>query len=259
MDPEPPAMELYLHTSPEFAMKRLLCRGLQAIYQITPVFRQGERGPLHNPEFAMAEWYRAGWGYQELMAEAEEIIREVVGPSVLFQGREVLLQPPLRRLPVREALERAGVEWDSFSGLPAFEWRERFYREYVSKLDPWLRGQGALFLTDFPAPLALLARGKPENQDLAERFELIVAGLALMNGCTELADPAEIRQRFEEDRQARDRRGRRVPPLPQAFLHDLETLGLPYCAGLALGLDRLAMIATGKENIRQVQAFDFSP
>ena len=256
MEPTPAGRDLHLHTSPEFAMKRLLCRGSGPIFQIGPVFRQGELGPLHAPEFCMAEWYRPGWTCRELTAEVEEIVAEAVEGKVVARGREIILAPPFPRVSLAEAFAAAGVDAEKLRGADERGAREKFYRAYVDRLDPWLAGQGALFLTDFPPALAMLAQLAPDGRT-AERFELLIAGIELANGATELTDPAEYRRRFETDRSARAATGKSVTPLPEAFLHDLDQLGLPPCAGVALGLDRLAMLAAGVNRVDQVQAFPF--
>jgi lysyl-tRNA synthetase class 2 len=316
MEPDPPGREMYLAPSPEFAMKRLLCRGLDAIYQIGPVFRQGESGPLHSPEFFMAEWYRAGWTYRELMEEVEAVVVETVGDRVTVNGAEINLAPPLARISVAEAMKRSGIDAAAWIGLGPAEWIARFHEAFVDRLEPWLKQQGAVFLVDFPASLALLSRLQEntnsggagaltrashallsrlqentnsggagaltrashallsrlqENTNsggagaltrasnaIAERFELIIAGVEIANGCTELIDPAEHRRRFAADQELRRMRGQKVYPLPEEFLRDLETLGLPPCAGVALGVDRLAMIAAGAKRIEEVQAFPFA-
>jgi len=258
MEPDPPGREMYLHTSPEFAMKRLLCRGLGAIYQIGPVFRQGESGPLHSPEFTMAEWYRAGWTYRELMQEVEAVIAQTLGDRVTVGGKDIHLTPPLPRVSVAEAMKEAGVDPGPWRGTGPGEWLDRFHDAFVARVEPWLAGKGAVFLTDFPAPAALLGKMKDDDPFTAERFELIIAGVEIANGCTELTDPAEHRLRFQAEQELRRRRGKKVFPLPEAFLHDLDSLGLPPCAGVALGVDRLAMIAAGAGRIEQVQAFGFA-
>ena len=258
MEPAP-ATTLYLHTSPEFAMKRLLCRGAGPIFSVGPAFRQGECGPLHSPEFCMAEWYRPGWGSEELMTEVEELVIDVTDGRVMADGREVRLAPPFPRVTMDEAFAAAGIDPRSrefIRGSDEREVREEFYRAYVDRVEPWLAGQGAVFLTDFPPALAMLARLAPDGRT-AERFELIVAGVELANGATELTDPAEYRRRFAIDQAARAAGAKPASPLPDAFLNDLENLGLPPCAGVALGVDRLAMLAMGASRVDEVQAFPF--
>ena len=252
LDPAVPAGAFFLHTSPEFAMKRLLVQGLTAIFQITKVFRQGELSPLHQPEFTLAEWYRVGFSYQELMDEVEALARELLGDSLNYQGRTFDLAQPFRRSTVAEAFQEA-ANHDLLSE-PFSE--GKFFRLMVEKVDPWLAAQGPVFLYDYPAEQAILARKKPSDSRLAERFELFLAGLELGNGFSELTDPVEQRARFQADREKR--RQRRLPlyPLPEAFLQALDQ-GLPECAGAALGVDRLAMLQTDARDIREVVAFPF--
>jgi lysyl-tRNA synthetase class 2 len=258
MEPDPPARNLLLHTSPEFAMKRLLCRGEKAVYQVCQVFRQGESGPLHSPEFTMAEWYRAGITYLELMEEVEQVVAETIGPRARVRAREMDISPPFPRVTVSHAFHEAGVDMEAWESLADTEWRERYYAAYVERVEPWLEKKGPVFLIDYPARVAILSRLKPENPELAERFELIVAGVEIANGCTELTDPEEHERRLALDREVRRARGGPDLPAPRAFLADLKKSGLPPCAGVALGVDRLAMIATGAERIDQVQAFPFA-
>lgn len=250
--------KLYLHTSPEFDMKRLICRGMKDIYQVGPVFRQGELGDIHSPEFTMAEWYRPGWNWIELMEELESLIVELLGSSIFFRGRSIKLEPPLPRVNVTKALQEAGVNTSKWEGLDPPHYAEAFYQAFVDQLQPWLDLKDALFLTGFPAPLALLAALQEEEPWLSERFELIIAGLELANGCTELVDPEEHKRRFEQDNAIRERLGKSPLPFPQRLYDDIRKFGMPPCAGVALGVDRLAMIATGAEKIEQVQALPFA-
>ena len=252
LDPSVPAGAYYLHTSPEFAMKRLLVQGLTAVFQICKAFRQGELSPLHQPEFTIAEWYRVGWTYQELMDEIEGLARELLGPVLVYQGRSYDLKGKFRRVTVAEAFRQA-ADYDLLgSGFS----EERFFRLMVEKVEPWLIAQGPVFLYDYPAEQAILARKKSSDPRLAERFELYLAGIELCNGWSELTDPAEQRSRFQADLLQRRNRGLPLYPLPEAFLSALEQ-GLPPCAGVALGVNRLAMLKTDSANIREVLAFSF--
>lgn len=252
LDRTVPAAAFYLHTSPELAMKRLLVQGMKAIFQITKVFRQGELSPLHQPEFTLAEWYRVGWTYQELMDEVESLIRELLGDSLKYQGRTFDLAKPFPRVSVAAAFQQAaGVD---LFGAPFSE--EDYFRLMVEKVDPWLAGQGPVFLYDYPAAQAILARRKSSAPEVAERFELFLAGLELANGFSELTDAAEQRRRFQADLEKRRRRGLPLYPWPEAFLRALDQ-GLPECAGVALGVDRLAMLFTDSRELTEVLAFSF--
>lgn len=248
---------LYLHTSPEFAMKRLLCRDMKKIYQLGPAFRQGELGPLHTPEFTIAEWYQAGWTWSELMQETEKIVCDLLEGTAIVRAKKINLSPPLPRIAVDEAFRQVGVDLSRWDRLDHQQYRENFERAYLDKLEPWLEKQGALFLTRFPEPLALLAKLEPGPEPTAERFELIVGGIELANGCSELTDPDENLDRINRDLEARRRLGKAAPPPPRAFINDLKSPGLPECAGAALGVERLAMIALGADTIEQVQALPF--
>ena len=206
----------------------------------------------------MAEWYRTGWTYLELMQELESIVKEVIGDKVRVAGKDLAMTPPFSRITVAEAMARAGADLSDWENLSPKEWQERFHRAFTEKLEPWLADQGALFLTDFPARAALLARTRPDDPGLAERFELIIAGFEIANGCTELIDPQEHRRRMQRDREIRRQNNKTDRQLPPAFIADLESPGLPECAGVALGVERLAMIATGASRIEEVQAFPFA-
>ncbi len=258
MEPRVEEGNLYLHTSPEFAMKRLLSRGMKNIYQIGPVFRQGELGPLHSPEFTMAEWYHNGWTWTELMHEVEQVIIELVGKSLSFRDRTVELAPPFPRISVLDAMEEKGVNTAQWDKLSDPDYAEAFYRAYVDALQPWLDQNNALFLVDFPQQNALLSRLQPHRPELAERFELIISGVELANGCTELTDPAEHKKRFEKENAIRQKLGKDPLPFPERLFRDIQKFGMPPCAGVALGVDRLAMLYTAAENIEQVQAHGFA-
>ena len=257
---------LWLQTSPEYAMKRLLAAGSGPIYQLARAFRDGEAGRRHNPEFTLLEWYRPGWDHHRLMEEVEELLRAVLPADRVPSG-------PGERLTYAEAFRRhAGV--DPFdSPIPALAEAAREHGEggvpdLGDDRDAWLelllgtvveRRLGhdrPTFVHDFPASQAALARIRRDEGEppVAERFELFVHGVELANGFHELTDPAEQRRRFERDLAARRERGLPEPPVDERFLAALEH-GLPACAGVALGVDRLAMLAAGTDSIQDVIAF----
>ncbi len=243
----------WLVTSPEYQMKRLLADGWERIYQVGPCFRRGETGPRHNPEFTMLEWYRAHAGVADVMRDTEQLLAMVTGGSVRLGERVIDVRPPLERLPVCDAFARfAG--WQENETIGAAERDEdRYFRALVEKVEPALeRLEHAVFLVDFPVSQASLARKKPEDARLAERFELYVAGIELCNGFGELIDPAEQRARLERDRATRRERGLPVYPLDERFLEALARV--PPSGGNALGLDRLAAIACGTTEIADVMA-----
>ncbi|HXN31172.1 MAG TPA: EF-P lysine aminoacylase EpmA [Polyangiaceae bacterium] len=244
----------WLITSPEYQMKRLLADGWERIYQVAPCFRRGETGARHNPEFTMLEWYRAHAGMDDVMRDTEQLVAAVTGGSVRVGDRVIDLRPPLERMAVCDAFARfAG--WREDETLRAAESdEERYFRAFVEKVEPALeRIEDGVFLVDFPAAQASLARKKPTDIRLAERFELHVAGVELCNGFGELVDPAEQRARLERDQSARRARGMPVYPIDERFLEALA--GVPPSGGNALGLDRLAALACGTTEIAAVIAF----
>lgn len=261
----PHGQTLYLHSSPEFPMKRLLAAGSGSIYQVCKVFRDGEAGRRHNPEFTLLEWYRIGFDHHRLMDETGELVMELLASSLSLQAPE--------RLTYREAFQRhAGL--DPFAAsVDEFGQAARMHgisvsSEMVSENnpDPWRDlllthavepklGQGRLtFIYDYPASQAALARIQPGNPPLAARFELYLNGIELANGFHELADADEQRARFERQRHTREAAGMPAVPVDERLLAALAH-GLPDCAGVALGFDRLVMLAGGARAIDEVLAF----
>lgn len=254
----------WLQTSPEFAMKRLLCAGSGAIFQIAPVFRREEAGRHHNPEFRLLEWYRPGWDHQRLMDEVQALLHALgVGPGSDFARcsyREAFVEhagfDPFVE-PVRRLRERAHD-----GEVPAVELGCR-EEDRDAWLDLWMShrvgprlGVGVpAFVFDFPASQAALSRIRPDDPPVAERFELFWQGIELANGFHELGDAAEQRHRFEADQAWRRAQGRVVPPLDDHLLDALAS-GLPNCAGVALGLDRLLMLMLGLSTLAQSLSFD---
>lgn len=255
------ARELYLHTSPEYPMKRLLAAGIGSIYQLCRVFRDDERGRWHHPEFTMLEWYRTGFDHHALIDEVEALVRTLLPTETLA---------PTERLTYREAFVRhAGI--DPFT-IETGALRARVAIEAPGLEGPdedrdfWLHallahaveprlGQGCLtFLYDYPASQAALARVRDGAPPLAERFELYWQGVELANGFHELADVAEQRRRFAADRDQRQISGLAPVAADERFLAALEA-GLPDCAGVALGVDRLLMLALGIDHIDGVLSF----
>jgi len=245
----------FLITSPEYQMKRLLADGWERIFQICRCFRRGERGAQHNPEFTMVEWYRGNSGAEDVMRDTEQLAAAVSGGAFRVDGREVDVRPPLSRITVCEAFERfAGVrERDVLAWAASDE--DRYFRTWVERVEPRVAEMDrAVFVVDYPAPMASLARTKPSDARFCERFELYVAGIELCNGFGELTDPREQRARFERDQEERKRRGLPVPPIDEKFIAALER-GMPPSGGNALGLDRLVALACGTTDIRRVIAF----
>ncbi len=242
-----------LHASPEMCMKQLLALGHEKIYQISRVFRKSERGQKHLPEFTMLEWYTQGDTYFELMQQLEEltlfIATEVVQTDRLeYQQKIIDISKPFDRLCVEDAFQRysetsmekalADNTFDEIMGL---------------EIEPLLGVEKPVFLYDYPAEKASLARLKKSDNRYAERFELYIAGLELCNGFSELTDPVEQRKRFIFEQSLRKNCNKKIYPLPEKFLKALETF--PAAAGIAVGIDRLIMLFTDSEKIDDVVAF----
>ena len=245
-DPREPEIgpKLWLQTSPEFAMKRLLVAGkdkLCSIYQITRAFRGGEVGPLHNPEFTMVEWYRVGDDYaagRQLLADLAEEMLGLGAPE---------------ELAYREAFVRyAGI--DPFETVSAADHDLHLDLVLTQKVEPHL-GQGRpTILYDYPASQSALARVREGNPPVAERFELYVRGMELANGYHELLDPAVLRERNGRNNSLRQSDGKQPLPEESRLLAAMDQ-GLPPCSGCALGFDRLVMATTGAKTIQEVMAF----
>jgi len=238
-----------LHTSPEIAMKRLLAAGYEKIFQICRVWRKEELGRHHLPEFTLLEWYRSGIDYHALMAECEALILKLVPEGRLARpGREISLAPPWERLTIAEA-------FSSYASMGPGQAIESgcFEEILTTEVEPNLGKKRPTFLIEYPAAMAALARVKPGDPGVAERFELYIDGLELANAFSELTDPIEQRERFAADEEGRRATGKTPYPLPERFLRELEAI--PEAAGIALGLDRLVMLMTGAEKIDDVVAF----
>ena len=245
----------FLSTSPEYQMKRLLVDGHERIFQITRAVRAGELGARHNPEFTILELYRANAGVLAIMRDTEQLVARVTGGWVTIDGRTIDVRPPFARMTVCEAYQRfAQIAPDETLRLAEHD-EDRFFFLLVDVVEPALaKLDHALFLTEYPAAQASLARKKPSDPRVAERFELYVAGVEVCNGFGELTDAVEQRARFVHDQHERARRGKPVYPLDERFLEALAR-GMPDSGGNAIGLDRLVALATGSTAIRDVLAF----
>ncbi len=269
---------LFLHTSPELAMKRLLAAGLPRVFQLARVYRNGEVSPTHNPEFTMLEFYRAGTDYRGIMEDLESLVdacARALGPDRLPRavrgGVALDLAAPFERLTVSEAFRRhAGIDLAACEndparlaeaarraghdpGPPGEPFDDVFFRVMLDAVERRIGTVRPCFLTDWPAPMAALSRVKRDDPRFAERFELYVGGLELANGFSELTDAAEQRRRLLEEQEQRRRLGRRVYPLDEPFLAALT--GMPEAGGVAVGLDRLLMLLVGAETIADVLLF----
>ncbi len=247
----------WLITSPEFHMKRLLVGGMDRIYQLTQCHRREEWGAWHQPEFLLLEWYRAFEGVEAVMDDTEALVRSLFealagAPRLQSGGRTVELSAPFMRMTVRDAFAQYAQCRDVVD-LAAND--ERTYFELlVDRVEPALaRVSQPVFLTEYPATQAALARKKPDDARVAERFELYLAGVELCNGYGELTDPVEQRDRFERDQALRTQRGLESIPADEQFLEALSE-GLPPCSGNALGFERLVALTLGVP-LRDVLAF----
>ena len=254
----------YLQTSPEFAMKVLLAGGSGSIYQIAKVFRNGERGRLHSPEFTMLEWYRPELNLEELMDEVAALLQTITSysESVRFSYKEVFSQYLNINVLVcsKDELQKLAIKkLPDFSGdfyLDRDGWLELLMSQVI---EPELASlKKPVFIYNFPASQAQLAKVKLDNdsEQVAARFELYAGGLEVANGYDELLDAKELRKRFEYDNQQRLKLGKAEMPIDEKLLAAMD-LGLPPCAGVALGLDRLLMLAMNKESIDCVQNLPF--
>ena len=248
-----PSGAWFLQPSPELTMKRLLAAGYERIFQICRCFRRDERGDRHLPEMTLLEWYVADADYRLLMQQCEQLIvflarRLTMGSHLKVRGHSIDLTPPWERLSVADAFERLG-------GMTVEDACERNCFDEVMGLaiEPRLGLDRPVFLCDYPARCGSLARLKPGNPSVVERFELYIAGLELCNAFSELADPMEQRTRFEAENRIRKDHGRIVYPMAEPFLQALAHM--PAAAGIALGIDRLVMLLTDADAIDDVVAF----
>ncbi|MEQ9813659.1 MAG: EF-P lysine aminoacylase EpmA [Azospirillaceae bacterium] len=281
LDPGRGVRPIYLHTSPEFAMKKLLAGGERRIWQLTHVFRNAERGATHHPEFSMIEWYRAGEGYRVLIDDCVAVLRAVAEAcdtrKLTWRGVESDPFADWQVIGVQQAFERhagidllatapdpgepdAGLLAEAARGIGVAphegdRWDDLFFRIFLERIEPKLGHPVPTVLIDYPISMAALSRPKPDDPRLAERFELYVAGLEIANAFGELTDGAEQRRRFEADQARRREIHGAAHPLDEDFLAAFDADrggGLPDCAGIALGFDRLVMLATGAAHVEDV-------
>lgn len=239
----------FLQTSPELCMKRLLAAGYPQLFQICRCWREGERSKTHLPEYTMLEWYRSHCDYQQLMDDCERLLLHLCPDNVLkWQEKSIDLTPPWPRMTIVEAFKlfspislKTALETDEFDTTIALE------------IEPRLPQGKPLFLTEYPAKHASLARKKSTNPHVAERFELYIGGMEIANAFSELTDPDEQRQRFLLEESQRRAVGKPPYPTPEPFLNELATL--PPAAGIALGVDRLMMLLCDKYEIDEVVTF----
>ncbi len=272
---------LFLHTSPEFAMKKLLAAGMERIFQLARVWRNGDRSSTHHPEFTMLEWYRAGAGWRDIAKDCEALLKAAAlqikrdGDDGIFnwQGRQCDPQADWQYLSVAEAFERyCGIDLlatapdplnpdaamlagqASRTGVridPDDQWDEIFFRLFLEKIEPNLGVGAPTVLYDYPLSMAALARQSSTDNRVAERFEIFVCGLELANGFDELTDAVEQRRRFEAEVVRKQEVAGFSYPIDEDFLDALAS-GMPEASGIALGFDRLVMLCAGVEKIENV-------
>jgi lysyl-tRNA synthetase class 2 len=247
------AGNLFLQTSPELCMKRLLAADFPKLFQISHCWRSGERGALHLPEFTMLEWYRSNSDYSDLMTEVSELLRYIAASLSThgvfnYKGHQVDLNSSCEMISVRDAFEKytgstmeKALEDDEFDIL------------MTDLIEPRLGNERPTIIFDYPSERAALSRLKAEDGSVAERFELYLAGMEIANAFSELTDPHSQRERFMKEIACREKTGARIYPMPEPFLDELAEM--PPAAGIALGVDRLVMFFTGSETIDEVVAF----
>ncbi len=252
--------KLYLQTSPEFHMKRLLCAGSGAIYQICKSFRNEESGRYHNPEFTMLEWYRPGFDHVALMAEMDQLLQLVLRtlPSDKMSYQQVFIEQlgvdPLTA--DLELLRQTAMAYDLGDFVATESNKDTLLQLlFCFKIEPHIGQERPIMIYDFPASQAALAKICPIDPRVAQRFEVYYRSIELANGFHELTDAQEQQSRFEADNQQRIAQGLSAQPIDVKLILALDS-GLPDCAGVALGIDRLVMLALGKKHINQVLGFD---
>lgn len=259
--------ERYLHTSPEFAMKKLLAAGMERIFQLARVFRNAERSATHHPEFTMLEWYRANADYTALMDDIDRLLA-AVAKRFTWQGRQCDTTTPAERITVAEAYHRwCGIDIlatatdveilaEAARGIgiaphAGDRWEDLYFRIFLECIEPHLGVGRPTILFDYPVSMAALSRPKASDPRVCERFEVYVCGLELANAFSELTDANEQRRRFHADMDLKEKLYGERYPIDEDFLQALEH-GLPPSAGIALGFDRLVMLASGADHIEDV-------
>jgi elongation factor P--(R)-beta-lysine ligase len=243
----------FLSTSPELHMKRMLASGYDRLFQLIHCFRKGERGRWHNPEFTMLEWYRTGADYRQLIKDIENLVSMLAGKlgpgsSLKYGDSKINISLPWPEVTVRDSfIKSAG--WDPVTEPDAL----RFDMDFVTKVLPGFSPDRPTVFIDYPAPMAALARLKPDNPEVAERAEVFIGGLELANVFSELTNATEQENRFKEAIEQINKESGEATAMPKRFLEAVPYL--PECAGGALGIDRLVMLLCNAKSIDEVLAF----
>lgn len=255
----------FLNTSPEFSMKRLLAAGYGSMYQISPVFRQDEQSKRHNPEFTLLEWYRIDFDHHALMGEVNSLIRYVAEEFISLERSQFFTYKDAMvtfanvdpfvasEEELREATVKAGIDGVGMDDMPRDSWLDLLMCEVVEKKLPL---NCPVFIYDYPASQAALAKIRKGGPDIAERFELYINGMELANGFHELSDAKEQEARFRKEQMQRKALGMQGIPADSHLIAALQH-GLPECAGVAIGFERLLMVLTESKHINDVLAFPF--
>ncbi|MBN2029012.1 EF-P lysine aminoacylase GenX [bacterium] len=269
------AYSLFLHTSPEHAMKKLLAGGAERIFYLGKVFRDQELTPFHNPEFTLLEWYRTDATYKNMMEDAENLICRVIReclPSgeLTYQNQKIDLILPWERRTLQDLFQQeTGIDLKKSLSAEILRrsavnhgihiqkndnWETIFFKIFLERIEPKLGRTKPLFVMDYPLQMGLMAKKKEENPDFVERIELYMGGLELANGYSELTDPDEQQVRFLEEQKKKEEK-ESIPYETDNELLSALRMGLPPCAGMALGIDRLVMLLTNEINIQHVVLF----
>jgi lysyl-tRNA synthetase class 2 len=253
----------YLQTSPEYAMKRLLCAGMGSIYQICKAFRMDEAGKRHNPEFTMLEWYRLGFDHHALMDEMDLFLQQILMTKKAERCTVAEIFMKFLQINPHDAsiveLEKCAIQQHLYIEKNNDKDNDKnFWLDVLFShcIEPHLGHEVPMMIYDYPATQAALAKIRDENPPVASRFEVYIRGIELANGFHELSDAEEQRKRFIKDMKERETKGIASVIVDEKFLKALES-GLPHCAGVALGIDRLMMIALQRETIAEVMSFTF--
>lgn len=266
---------VYLSTSPESSLKKLLSGGIGNCFEVSRCFRNTEtQSKLHNPEFTMIEWYRVGATYEDIMSDCEQWLQALGGNIIFYNGRKINISPPWERISVSQAFRKyAHIDLEDvltpakmfntarkkgYQVDPNSTWEQLFNQIYLNEIEKHLGTHGKpTIIYDYPSTLAALSRLKADDPRFAERFEFYIGGLELGDCYTELTDPKEQKKRFQHEQSARKQLGKTAIREDNEFIEALKA-GLPPCAGIAVGLDRLAMLFTDSASIDEVLYFPAS-